>query len=398
MEYKEKFRDDSIKINKKRLYAEQVKILYSNSEFSMLASIINSIILTVILWNQFNKNHLLIWFSAVLLISLGRYYLIYKYKKSMASRYYKADKWCKLMFTGIFLIGIVWGTAGVVFFPVNSLPHQTFMTLILGGMIAGSVPVYSIFYPVFTIFALTVILPIAVRFFLFNELIQSATGTVILVFGAVMLAAAKKMNSTTIFSMQLKFENRDLIYSLLSEKERVEKLNHELESKRKKLLEMTRRDGLTQLFNHNYIYECLDIEIAKSKRYKKELSIIMFDIDHFKQINDTYGHQKGDEVLKRIAEQLIRDTRRVDYLGRYGGEEFLIVLPETGIENAVRVAERIRVNIENIIWNDIDKRITISGGVKEYSGESITEFVAAADILLYAAKQKGRNQIKRNRR
>lgn len=119
----------------------------------------------------------------------------------------------------------------------------------------------------------------------------------------------------------------------------------------------------------------------------------MFDIDFFKCINDTYGHQTGDVVLAEVASALKSAVRETDFLGRYGGEEFLVVLPETELEIALNIGERIRKNIEALSFSEKDLRVTISGGLKEFKQGDASDLIKEADELLYMAKRKGRNRV-----
>jgi len=187
-------------------------------------------------------------------------------------------------------------------------------------------------------------------------------------------------------SLELQELNREL-------EKRIEKRTAELEAKNRLLADLAVKDGLTGLFNHKHTYERLNNLIVHSGRYKRTLTVAMYDIDHFKSINDNYGHQTGDLVLASVAETLKRASRAVDIIGRYGGEEFLIVMPETSIDGAFVFAERIRKSIENLKFKDGKLKVTISGGVAEYTGEGATELVEKADNLLYEAKESGRNRI-----
>lgn len=173
----------------------------------------------------------------------------------------------------------------------------------------------------------------------------------------------------------------------------LKKVKEELEEKNKKLNELILMDSLTGLYNHNYIYQRLEEEIEKSERYKKNLAVIMFDIDDFKKINDNYGHIKGDEILKKVAEYLKNSFRRVDIVGRYGGEEFMIILPETDFEKACLSAERARKNIANRNFA-LDKNVTVSGGVAQFlHGENTLILVDRADKGMYKAKNNGKNRV-----
>jgi diguanylate cyclase (GGDEF)-like protein len=155
-------------------------------------------------------------------------------------------------------------------------------------------------------------------------------------------------------------------------------------------------DGLTGIYNHAFIVEALKDEVERSKRYGSLLSIALFDIDDFKKINDTYGHLAGDAVLQKLAELLKTSLRAIDIVGRYGGEEFLAILPETDGLNGYIVAERFKERIENETFasGEGDIKITISGGVAHYAhGMDVNRLIKVADDSLYTAKRKGKNRI-----
>ena len=159
-------------------------------------------------------------------------------------------------------------------------------------------------------------------------------------------------------------------------------------------------DGLTQLYAYRYFELRMRNEFDRSQRYQTPLSLIFVDIDHFKRINDTYGHEEGNVVLKAIAGVLKRTTRRVDLVARYGGEEFCIVMPQTDLEGAVKHAENLRKAVEEIPFtlkkSEGPVKVTISIGVNSYprfSVPSVEEFVKLTDSALYQAKQSGRNRV-----
>jgi len=153
------------------------------------------------------------------------------------------------------------------------------------------------------------------------------------------------------------------------------------------------RDSLTGLYNHKNIMERLEDEVNESARYGHPLSVIMFDLDHFKDINDRFGHLVGDEILVRVSSAISSRIRKVDIAGRYGGEEFLVILPHTALNGAFYMADSIRSMIGDITWSIDGLSVTISGGVAENSGNRAREFVDRADSLLYSAKKNGRNRI-----
>jgi len=164
-----------------------------------------------------------------------------------------------------------------------------------------------------------------------------------------------------------------------------------------KIQELAITDGLTRLYSRRYFLERLIEELERSKRHNLPLSFMMADIDHFKDKNDRFGHLVGDVILREVSDLLKENVREVDLIGRYGGEEFAIALPDTGIEEALRVAERIRKGIEEKPFSAYDQKtdLTLSIGIGSYptDGESVVDLVEAADSALYHAKASGRNRI-----
>lgn len=164
------------------------------------------------------------------------------------------------------------------------------------------------------------------------------------------------------------------------------------------LYEIAITDGMTKLYTHRHFQNLLDIEIKRATRYSRPISIIMMDLDNFKKINDTYGHQIGDEVLKEAAQVILTTCRKIDIPARYGGEEFIVVLPETTKENARILAERLRQRIERIqvkLKNNETLSPTVSVGLSAFP-EHATEqnkIIECADMALYFAKHNGKNCI-----
>ncbi len=157
-------------------------------------------------------------------------------------------------------------------------------------------------------------------------------------------------------------------------------------------------DGLTEIYNHRYFQEQMDLQIANSKRYNLNFSLIMTDIDFFKKFNDIFGHQSGDAVLKQVAAKLKKHVRSSDFVCRYGGEEMAIILPNTDHEEAYKTAEKLCKLIAERpfkLANNKESAVTISLGVSTYpkDGETKEDMIAAADKRLYNAKENGRNQV-----
>ena len=160
---------------------------------------------------------------------------------------------------------------------------------------------------------------------------------------------------------------------------------------------MTIIDGLTQIHNKRYLYEALDREITRSHRHDRNLAVLMFDIDHFKRINDVHGHLAGDFVLKELARVVQSRIRRDEVFARYGGEEFAIILPETSLEGAAALAETLRQKVaEHLFVFQADRiKVTVSIGAAILSDtdRNATELIKRADEKLYQAKNSGRNRV-----
>ena len=160
---------------------------------------------------------------------------------------------------------------------------------------------------------------------------------------------------------------------------------------------LTTIDGLTQIFNKRYFLDALDREMGRAQRYRRDLSLIMFDIDHFKSVNDTYGHLAGDYVLKQLAVAIMGRIRREDILARYGGEEFAIILPEIDKENAIHFGEKIRHLAQEtvFIFDNTEIPVTLSIGVCTLRPDILDPpaFIRLVDENLYQAKNTGRNRV-----
>ena len=181
----------------------------------------------------------------------------------------------------------------------------------------------------------------------------------------------------------------------LLEKE-VKERTYELEQANKKLDVISRTDELTQLPNRRDMHKTIEKEVERANRFKKAFSIIFIDIDHFKDVNDTYGHAAGDAVLKSVASTLRSLLRKYDVLARYGGEEFLTLLPETELKDAAHVAERFRKQIENqtIFFSGQEIKVTITLGVAQFdSSQGAEKCIQLADKALYEGKEHGRNKV-----
>ncbi len=180
--------------------------------------------------------------------------------------------------------------------------------------------------------------------------------------------------------------------------ERIVRYQKMLRAQQSLLEDLVRKDELTGLANRRSVEERLREELPRTERYKHALSVLLADIDHFKTVNDTYGHSYGDFVLKEVAQAFARQCRATDLCARYGGEEFVILLPETSLPEARLVAERLCVAVRDLSFTQAGKavHVTASFGVTSVNTdhpESLDELLEQADQALYAAKRNGRDRV-----
>ncbi|MBI9075398.1 MAG: diguanylate cyclase [Desulfatibacillum sp.] len=163
-----------------------------------------------------------------------------------------------------------------------------------------------------------------------------------------------------------------------------------------KLQELAVTDGLTKLFNSRYFYEMLEVEVRRSRRYGRPLSLLLFDIDKFKNFNDTYGHIEGDRALARIGRSVRESIRGTDTAFRYGGEEFTVLMPETGEDEAIGVGQRVCDEVRDLVHmaNGEEVHLTISVGVTQaLPGEDLSDLVKRVDQAMYTAKRAGGDKV-----
>ncbi len=197
---------------------------------------------------------------------------------------------------------------------------------------------------------------------------------------------------------ELKKFNKELEARVQERTKELDKANNSLKQKNKLLKEMSVRDGLTGLYNRRHLSVSLSQEYIRAKRYGTDFSVVMFDLDSFKKVNDNHGHEFGDLVLQHFSERLLNLTRKSDIVCRFGGEEFVVIMPETHIEGAITIAEKIRAYCEEIPFADDcnQKQVTVSCGLTSlhaYPVEKSNELLKIADKALYNAKGHGRNNV-----
>ncbi len=187
---------------------------------------------------------------------------------------------------------------------------------------------------------------------------------------------------------------------LIQTKIHLENLTKELEEKNKKLDNLANIDGLTGVYNHRYFQNALEQESKRASRNTTSLSLLLIDIDHFKKVNDIYGHQVGDFILAEFSKTILDNIRQYDVVARYGGEEFVVILPETSVTDALTVGEKLRAIIESRVFQDNREKYQVTASIGVACSTPATDdnftkstLINQADQALYEAKEKGRNRV-----
>lgn len=221
-------------------------------------------------------------------------------------------------------------------------------------------------------------------------------GIIFGVFSIILFISLYWLNRVQHLNKQLKQRNDDLIIlgeKVVTSEAQYRKIAEELELKNILLEESASTDALTGLRNRKFFNQCILEEIEKANRYNSKVSLLVIDLDHFKRINDTYGHSAGDRVIVNLTSALQRNTRKLDILARWGGEEFVVLLPGIGLDEAVKVAEKLRHEAELIIHMD-KETVTISIGISAWAvSDTLESWFKRTDSALYLAKQQGRNRV-----
>lgn len=188
--------------------------------------------------------------------------------------------------------------------------------------------------------------------------------------------------------------NREVFIARLKTNFRAYNLMNELDCKNYELELLSKVDSLTGAYNHGHIFKVLNNEIERATYQEGVFSLLIIDLDFFKEVNDNYGHVSGDNVLITLSELFLSKARERDFFGRYGGEEFLFIMGDTKLQDATMFVTEIHKEFSNYQIPEIDRYITFSGGLVQWNGEFVSELVRKADDLLYEAKKDGRNNIK----
>ena len=358
-----------------RVRADLVALLYEQVALSSAISALVATILCALLWNLTPRGLLVGWWLVIAVLGALRAALALSYRRR--AQQLGAREWERRFLVTLVATGLAWGIGGWLIMPPGEIEYQAVVYFFLMGVVGGAVANYSAHVVGVVTNAILVFLPSTIAFALEESALTRAMafGSVVYVVGAYRAARA-----------------------LAASFRRSHELTHELEIARQAAEVQARTDELTGMRNRRAFHELGEIAVAQARRYNDPLAVISLDIDHFKRINDTWGHATGDETLRLVALIIGRMVRTSDIAARVGGEEFAIMLPRATAEQAVAMAERLRVAMEKapLYHDNGELHFTASFGVSVRTAgtETLDRLLAEADKALYEAKEGGRNQVR----
>ncbi|MDH5188796.1 MAG: GGDEF domain-containing protein [Rhodospirillaceae bacterium] len=341
----------------------RVNALYKSGITGLIGITVAMILFVAFVWGSIDSDILFSWIGVFIFMVALRVFLTFKYKKHSARGEIDSSntkKWENIFYYSLLTTGVVWAT--VILFPYeyNVFNNILFVTVTMVSLSGAAVALYSHSFPsMITYFSITM-LPVSIRLILLDDFQAYVVAAATLIYYGIMIKIIRGLNLTLLDNIRLSIVNRN----------------------------MSLRDPLTGLGNRRRLELFVEKLIPMSARKSSQFSVILMDIDHFKKYNDSEGHHAGDVLLCAVSEIITDEIRSSDLAIRFGGEEFLILMPETETEQAFAIAERISTEVMQ------STDVTISGGVAcHIASENFEETVRRADAALYLAKRNGRDLI-----
>ena len=351
---------------------EKLQILFDQSYPAIFVSLVSCALLALILWPVQQNEVLMTWVLILVTSAILRFVLFLLYNR-MKPRGKDILIWERPYLITLLLSSMTWGIGALFIMPVDSQLHQLLIYFFLMGMSGSAISVYSANRPITLISIACLLLPITVWFILQGNLLAIGVSVAAAIF------SITAMSTGEILSLTL---NQSF------------KLAHELKSAKETAEKIAQIDELSGLNNRRAFYERGKIFVDYCQRNKEELSAIIFDIDHFKKINDKLGHAAGDAAILQIGHLLQQTIRKSDLCARIGGEEFVILLKASVLDEAKQLAEKLRQIISRtpITYNNEDFLISASFGVA-VGPSNLDTLLKRADDAMYKAKENGRNRV-----
>lgn len=389
----------------------QVRLLYKQSRIALLGALVVGISLCITLWHVLPSWKLVLWGGTLTLLTLARALLtLFFFHKAPVGL--DINRWGTWHVLGTSLSGVLWAFPTFFLWPENFPEYHLVWPLFILPLSASTVSTYYTWKPSYTSFILFSTIPISLRFFSEGDLLHVILGSLILFFIVILLHAASLIHKSNLHMLIVGFRNEALSSFLSEEKAKQEELTLQLQKAHDQLQKISLTDELTGLWNRRYlnstIHKHVDhtlksqpASLPELEKNNNNIMFLMMDLDHFKVVNDTYGHPAGDKVLKQVSQLLINSCRETDTAIRWGGEEFLVISQKVHPDSYTILAERIRKVVENYEFDiglESPLHITCSVGAATFPFLTTSpkllsweKVVALADTCLFAAKRSGRN-------
>lgn len=354
---------------------DQLQLLFRQSFLATFGSVGGAMALSWLQRDLGNSGVIAPWLITLFLAGMVRLALFWAYNRS-APQHRTPVRWEGVYWTTLVFTAGAWGIGAFLLMSRDNLLSQAITLFFAVGMAGSAISAYSAYRSMTLVAVALVLLPTTLWLLTEPGNEQRVLALVTLAFASFVVRATRELS--------------DALQSLL-------RLRRELEIEHRIASKAARTDELTGLNNLRAFKEQADTMFAHTQRYSLPLCALLLDIDHFKQINDTYGHAAGDQVLQVVAQRLKTALREADLCGRLGGEEFAVLLASTDLHEALLIAEKLRLAIQDIVMPMIDAtlRVTISIGVARAHEDcpDTTTLLAQADAAMYQAKSSGRNRV-----
>ena len=389
------------RLTKHTLYPEQVALLFQHAPLACLVTLGNSVLLVAVHWHTVAQNRLLGWLAAMWLVAGLRWWIAQRCAEFNQTKLATAHYWGRWYVTLTLLAGLGWGVVAMMLFTTQTLEQRVFTMFVLAGMGAGSLPLLAAVKTAAIGFITLLTLPVAVVFALQGTQLALVFALMLLIFLLAMIKTTSITHRSILQTLQLRQTNQILLAEAVAQKQALHETNRLLEARVEArtadLHRLANYDSLTGLANRQRLQDCLEYALAHAQRSGGEVAVLFLDLDRFKSINDSLGHDTGDAVLKAVAERLKACVRRTDTVARLGGDEFILILERLKrAEEVADIARKILSTLaEPIALEQQPLHIGASIGISRYpeDGDAMKLLLKHADLALQRAKQQGRRQF-----
>lgn len=367
-------------IKKTGIQAAQLEQLLAASSRTLVAGTLIACLLAYMQRDVIDAHVIIGWLAVMIIVNIVRMILTFNHQRYPATDTATVNKRLTQFRLGLTISGLLWGATSILMFPPDHLQHQMFVIFVLTGMSAGAIVSYSVDLVSAIVYTLITLTPILVRLFFSGDSISitmSIAGVLYLIF---LVVSIRNINGNLIENITLHFDAIE---------------------REQKIKQLAFYDSLTSLPNRRLLFDRLNHALAISIRTGRRGALLFLDLDHFKMLNDTLGHDMGDLLLKQVAERLLGCVRESDTVARLGGDEFVVVLEDLSEDHAEAVTQveiignQITISLNRPYQLDAHKYYsTPSIGIAMFGdhGKSHEELLKQADIAMYQAKKAGRNR------